>query len=100
MDPFKELNRLYCELTWAIQDVIITVKDSGTTIVSKRAYINILEPGTVVKVNNRHYFYSCPSGRMNLEGVWTDEVSVSYSVHEFLCKVAEYDQPVEVVVEG
>lgn len=94
-----ELNRLYCELTWKMQEVLIPVKDEDTTCLSNRAYINILEPGTVVRFNQHTYFYSCPFGMMNLEGVWTDEEGDSYSVHEFLCKLVDDDQPVEVVFQ-
>nr|DAR75458.1 MAG TPA: TRF2-interacting telomeric protein/Rap1 - C terminal domain [Caudoviricetes sp.] len=37
---------------------------------------------------------------MNLEGVWTDEESNSYSVHEFLCKVINNEATVKIVLEG
>lgn len=96
----NELNRLYCELTWRMQDVPVPMKDNDTTCISKRAYIFLLEPGTVVRFNGRAYFYSCPSGMMNLEGTWTDEESTRYSVHEFLCKVIDEDRPVEIALEG
>lgn len=100
MDSFHKLNELYCELTWKMQDVTIEMKDNNDTCFSNRAYINILEPGTVVRFNRHTYFYSCPFGMMNLEGTWTDEESVAYSVHEFLCKVIDEDGCVEVVLEG
>lgn len=96
----KELNALYCELTWKMNDVTIKMKENGSTFLSKRAYINILEPGTVVSFNGQRYFYSCPLGEMNLEGGWTNEESVFYSAHEFLCNVIDADCPVEVVLEG
>ena len=95
-----ELNRLYCELTWKMEDVTIPVKDEATTALSNRAYINILEPGTVVSFKKHTYFYSRPFGMMNLEGTWTDEESCSYSVHEFLCKVIDEEAAVEIVLEG
>ena len=85
---------------WKMGDIIIPVRDRDNAIISKRAYVNLLEPGTVVKVNDRHYFYSCPLGVMNLEGVWTDEESNSYSVREFLCKVIDDEATVELVLEG
>lgn len=100
IDKLDELNTLYCELTWKMQDVLITMKDVDTACVSNRAYIFLLEPGTVVRFNGRTYFYSCPFGMMNLEGTWTDEESCSYSVHEFLCKVIDEDHPVEIALEG
>lgn len=99
VDKLDELNRLYCELTWRMQDVMIPVKDNDTTCLSNRAYINILEQGTVVRFKNHTYFYSCPFGMMNLEGTWTDEESCSYSVHELLCKVIDEEAPVEIVLE-
>lgn len=99
-NKLTELNALYCQLTWKMNDVVIPIKDKNTTCISKRAYIYILEPGTVVKVNNTYYFYSCPHGEMNLEGTWTDEESVSYSVHEFLCKLIDDEATVELVLEG
>ena len=37
---------------------------------------------------------------MDLEGAWTDEESVSYSVHEFLCKMIDDEGCVEVLLEG
>ena len=95
-----ELDRLYCELTWKMQDVKIPIKDKGTTCLSNRPYSAILEPGTVVRFNKHTYFYSCPFGMMNLEGAWSDEESCTYSVHEFLCKVIDEGRPVEVVLEG
>lgn len=100
MEQFKELNKLYCELTWKMGNVLIPIKDKDATFVSKRAYTNLLEPGTVVQFKGRRYFYSCPLGMMELEGMWTDEESNDYSVHEFLCKVADEEPPVEVVLEG
>ena len=72
-----DLSNLYCGLTWKMQDVLVTVKDSNC--ISNRNYGELLEPGTVVKVNDHYYFYSCPFGMMNLEGAWTSEESVSYS---------------------
>lgn len=99
-EQFSELNRLYCELTWKMQDVEIPIKDKDTTCLSNRAYIFLLEPGTVVRFKGRTYFYSCPLGMMNLEGTWTNEESVSYSVHEFMWMVVDDGQPVEVVLEG
>lgn len=80
--------------------MLVPVKDNDTACVSNRAYIFLLEPGTVVRFNGRTYFYSCPFGMMNLEGTWTDEESCSYSVHEFLCKVIDEDRPVEIALEG
>lgn len=97
---FSELNSLYCELTWMMQDVRVPVKDTDTTCISNQAYIFLLEPGTVVRFKGHKYFYSCPFGMMNLEGTWTNEESVSYSVHEFLCKVIDEEATVEVVLEG
>ena len=99
-NPLNELNELYCELTWKMQDVLLPVKDNDTTCISNRAYIFLLEPGTVVRFNNHTYFYSCPFGMMNLEGTWTDEESVAYSVHEFLCKMIDDKGCVEVLLEG
>lgn len=100
MEKLDELNRLYCELTWKMQDVLIPIKDKDTTCLSNRPYIAILEPGTVVRFNKHTYFYSCPFGMMNLEGAWSDEESCTYSVHEFLCKVIDTGCPVEIVLEG
>ena len=100
IEEFRELNSLYCELTWKMQDVKVPIKDADTTCVSNRAYICLLEPGTVVRFNNHTYFYSCPFGMMNIEGAWTDEESISYSVHEFLGKIVDDERPVEVVLEG
>ena len=37
---------------------------------------------------------------MDLEGAWTDEESVSYGVHEFLCKMIDDKGCVEVLLEG
>lgn len=99
-NPLNELNELYCELTWKMQDVKIPIKDKNTTCLSNRPYIAILEPGTVVRFNKHTYFYSCPFGMMNLEGTWTDEESVAYSVHEFLCKMIDDEGCVEVLLEG
>ena len=96
----EELNRLYCELTWKMQDVKIPIKDKDTTCLSNRPYIAILEPGTVVRFNKHTYFYSCPFGMMNLEGAWSDEESCTYSVHEFLCKVIDEGHLVEIALEG
>lgn len=101
IEQFQELNRLYCELTWKMRDVEIRVKDKGyTTALSNTGYFRLLESGTVVLFKGRRYFYSCPLGMMDLEGVWTDEESNTYSVHEFLCDVIDSEQPVEVVLEG
>ena len=107
-EKFKELNRLYCELTWKMRDVEIPVrdKDNGIVadkdngIVADKGYFRLLESGTVVQFRGRYYFYSCPLGMMDLEGMWTDEESNSYSVHEFLCMVVDAEQPVEMVLEG
>lgn len=99
-NKLTELNGLYCELTWRMQDVAIKMRESGSNCLSERAYINILEPGTVVSFNGQRYFYNCPLGEMNLEGGWTNEESVFYSAHEFLCNVIDADCPVEVVLEG
>ena len=96
----NELNELYCALTWKMRDVEIPVKDKDTTALSNRPYCAILDAGTVVRFNNRTYFYSCPFGMMDLEGTWTDEESVSYSVHEFLCKMIDDEGCVEVLLEG
>lgn len=99
IDQFKELNGLYCELTWKMRDVDVCVKDGNCF--SNRPYGELLNAGTVVRFNNHTYFYSCPFGMMDLEGAWTDEESISYSVHEFLGKVVDDDdQFVEVVLEG
>lgn len=95
-----ELDRLYCELTWKMQDVKIPIKDKDTTCLSNHPYGELLDAGTVVRFNNHTYFYSCPFGMMNLEGAWTDEESCTYSVHEFLCKVIDEGHPVEIVLEG
>nr|DAM45616.1 MAG TPA: hypothetical protein [Caudoviricetes sp.] len=100
LDKFKELNSLYCELTWKMRDVEIPVKDRDTTALSNRGYYHLLESGTVVKFKDHRYFYSCPLGMMDLEGAWTDEESNTYSVYEFLCMVVDSEQPVEVVLEG
>lgn len=97
-EQFRELNGIYCELTWKMRDVEVPVKDDNHF--SNRAYGELLNAGTVVRFNNHTYFYSCPFGMMDLEGAWTDEESVSYSVHEFLGKLVDDDQPVEVVLEG
>ena len=97
---FKELNSLYCELTWKMREVEIPVKDRDTSALSNRGYYCLLESGTVVKFKDRYYFYSCPFGMMDLVGAWTDEESNVYSVHEFLCMVVDAEQPVEVVLEG
>lgn len=99
-EKFKELNSLYCELTWKMREVEIPVKDKDTTTTSNRGYYRLLESGTVVLFRGRYYFYSCPLGMMELEGMWTDEESNSYSVHEFLCMVVDKEAPVEVVLEG
>ena len=98
--PVDELVNLYCKLTWKMQGIEIPVKDNDTTCISNRAYISILEPGTVVKFDNRRYFYSCPSAMMNLEGMWTDEESTSYSTYEFLREVLNDGGCVELVLEG
>lgn len=90
----------YCELTWKLQDIKIPVKDTATTAISNQAYIFLLEPGTVVKFDNHRYFYSCPSAMMNLEGMWTDEESTSYSTYEFLREVLNDGGCVELVLEG
>lgn len=45
---FEELNSLYCELTWKMRDVEITVKDKDTTALSNIGYFRLLESGTVV----------------------------------------------------
>ena len=95
-----ELINLYCELTWKMQDVKVPVKDRDSTCVSNYAYICLLAPGTVVKLNSRYYFYSCPSGMMDLEGSWIDEESSTFSVYEFLCKVIDEKTCVEIVLEG
>lgn len=99
-DPLNELNELYCELTWKMRDVQIPVKDKDTTALSNRPYGELLDAGTVVRFNDHTYFYSCPFGMMDLEGAWTDEESVSYSVHEFLCKMIDNEGCVEVLLEG
>lgn len=96
----SSLNNLYCELTWKMQDVVIKVTDKIYTTHSECAYIRLLDPGTVVKVNHHYYFYSCPLGEMNLEGAWTDEESTTYSTYEFLCKVIDEEATVEIVLEG
>lgn len=99
IEQFRELNGIYCELTWKMREVTITMKDSDTTSTFNWAYGELLNTGTVVRFNNHTYFYSCPFGMMDLEGAWTDEESVTYSVHEFLCKIIDDDQPVELVLE-
>ena len=100
IEQFQELNRLYCELTWKMREVAIPVKDRDTTALSNWGYSRLLESGTVVLFKGRYYFYSCPLGMMELEGMWTDEESNAYSVHEFLCMVVDSEQPVEAVLEG
>lgn len=100
VEQFRELNGIYCELMWKMRDVKVTVRDPDTNSFSNRPYGELLDAGTVVRFNNHTYFYSCPFGMMDLEGAWTDEESVSYSVHEFLGKLVDDDQPVEVVLEG
>lgn len=91
------LINLYCELTWKMQDIKIPVKD---TTISNQAYISILAPGTVVKFDNRRYFYSCPSAMMSLEGSWINDESTSYSTYEFLREVLNDGGCVELVLEG
>lgn len=93
----KILINLYCELTWKMQAIKIPVKD---TTISNRAYISILAPGTVVKFNGRHYFYSCPAAMMSLEGSWINDECTSYSTYEFLREVLNDGGAVEVVLEG
>lgn len=94
-----ELINLYCELTWKMQAIKIPVKDT-TTAISNQAYISILAPGTVVKFDNHHYFYSCPSAMMSLEGSWISDESTSYSTYEFLHEVLDNGGCVELVLEG
>lgn len=94
-----ELINLYCELTWKMQDIKIPVKDT-TTAISNQAYISILAPGTVVKFDNRRYFYSRPSAMMSLEGSWISDECTSYSTYEFLREVLDNGGCVEVVLEG
>lgn len=93
-----ELINLYCGLTWKMRDVPVPVKDS--ICISNREYGEVLEPGTVVKFDNRRYFYSCPSAMMSLEGSWISDESVSYSAYEFLREVLDNGGAVEVVLEG
>ena len=81
------------ELTWKMQD-------TTTTVISNQAYISILAPGTVVKFDNRRYFYSCPSAMMSLEGSWINDECTSYSTYEFLCEVLNDGGCVELVLEG
>lgn len=95
-----ELINLYCELMWKMQDIKIPVKDTATTAISNQAYICILAPGTVVKLDNRRYFYSCPPVMMSLEGSWINDECTSYSTYEFLCEVLDNGGAVEVVLEG
>ena len=79
----------------------VKIGDSeDTTALSNRPYSELLDAGTVVRFNNHTYFYSCPFGMMDLEGAWTDEESVSYSVHEFLYKMIDDGGCVEVLLEG
>ena len=92
-----ELINLYCELTWKMQDIRIPVKD---TTISNQAYISILAPGTVVKFDNRRYFYSCPPAMMSLEGSWINDECTSYSTYEFLREVLSDGGCVELVLEG
>lgn len=92
------IDGLYCGLTWKMRDVLVPVKDSNCS--SNRNYGELLEPGTVVKVNGHYYFYSCPFGMMDLEGAWTSEESATYSTYEFLCNVIDEEAAVEVVLEG
>lgn len=100
MNDLRELSELYCQLTWKMRDVEVTVRDSDTNSFSNRPYGELLDAGTVLYFNGHRYFYSCPLGMMDLEGAWTDEESTSYTVHEFLCKVIDEDRPVEIVLEG
>lgn len=93
----NQLINLYCELAWKIQDTKIPVKD---TAISNQAYVSILAPGTVVKFDNRRYFYSCPSVMMSLEGSWISDESTSYSTYEFLCEVLNDGGCVELMLEG
>lgn len=95
-----ELINLYCELTWKMQDIKIPVKDTATTAICNQAYTSFLTPGTVVKFDNRCYFYSCPSAMMSLEGSWINDESTSYSTYEFLCEVLNDGGCVELVLEG
>lgn len=99
-NPLNELNRLYCELTWKMREVKVTVRDPDTNSFSNCRYGELLNAGTVLYFNGHRYFYSCPCGMMDLEGAWTDEESVSYSVHEFLCKMIDDEGCVEVLLEG
>ena len=99
-NPLNELNELYCELTWKMRDVEIPVKDKDNTALSNRPYGERRDAGTVVRFNTPTSFSSCPCGLMDLEGAWTDEESVSYSVHEFLCKMIDDEGCVEVLLEG
>lgn len=94
----EDLSNLYRGLTWKMRDVPVPVKDS--ICISNREYGEILEPGTVVKVNGHYYFYSCPFGMMDIEGAWTSEESTSYSTYEFLREVLNDGGCVEVVLEG
>lgn len=94
-----ELINLYCELTWKMQDIKIPIKDT-TTAISNQAYISILAPGTVVKFNGRHYFYSCPSAMMSFEGSWINDECTSYSTYEFFREVLNDGGCVELVLEG
>lgn len=94
----EDLNDPYCGLTWKMRHVPVPVKDS--ICISNRKYGEVLEPGTVVKVNGHYYFYSCPFGMMDIEGAWTSEESTSYSTYEFLCEVLDNGGAVEVVLEG
>lgn len=89
------LINLHCELTWKIP-----VKDTATTAIADQAYVSILAPGTVVKFDNRRYFYSCPSAMMSLEGSWISDECTSYSTYEFLREVLNDGGCVELVLEG
>lgn len=71
--PRATMDELYCRLTWKMRDVAIPVEDKDTTAISNQAYISILAPGTVVKFDNRRYFYSCPPAMVSLEGSWIND---------------------------
>ena len=74
----------YVNLSRAVEEHEVEVKDTSTNSYKKMPYGDLLKPGAVVQFKGRKHFFSVEFGASVLEGNWTDDEAWTCSTTEFL----------------
>lgn len=78
------LTNAYINLSRAVEEHEVEVKDTSDNSYKKMPYGDLLKPGAVVQFKGRKHFFSVEFGASILDGAWTDDEGYSCSTTKFL----------------